>query len=603
MPDGSSTSQAPRQREQVARQTALRDLVALKTLQRVQDWFAETIGISVVIRDLHGIRVTEPNYQNRFTELIMESDAGERACIEAYLRAVKEAVRKRELARYTTRASLLQFMAPIFVEDVAVGAAVMGGPPESRPPKQKLTRLARESGVSYDNLASTLNDAIEWTPDRLAQAATMVSSVANTISWLCIQGATLRAKLRELESLFNVSQHLAFTFDLKAVLKLVARSAVEALAAKGCSVRLLSADQKELEIKSYYNLSRRYRNKGRVILDRSPIDKASLEGEIVHIQDVMNDPRILYPKEAEKEGIRSGISVGLISKRRPVGTLHVYRGEPGGFNESETQLLASLANLAAVAIDNAQLYEQAEEKRRMERDLRIAGEIQTKLLPAKPPEIEHVDLATVSIPCQEVGGDFFDFVPLRGGKVACIIADVAGKGVPGALLMASARATVRAYLERTSHPREAVGRLNVALCHDTQAGHFVSLFCAVVDPKKRTFTYTNAGHNPPLLLRKRKVVPLEEGGLVLAAEEEERYEERQIELRKDDLILLYTDGVSEALNAEEEVFGMERLVDLLSTHRKRPAEEIIRELRTALKRHTRGVEQSDDITMIAMRIV
>ena len=590
------------QRKKIATETALASLVARDVLQRVQDWFADSSGISVVVRDLEGRRVTRPNYQNPFCERVMESGAGEDACRAAYRKHLPHAARRHDLVKYVASVHLLQSAAPIFVEDVCVGCIVMGGRPEARLSARRLASLSRAISVPADDLASALANVPEWTEEELTRAADHLQAVAHTLEWLCIQGASLRGKLQELESLFEVSRLLASTLDLRKVLKLVARSVVEVLGAKACSIRLLGRRSQRLEVKSYYNLSRRYLNKGVVTLEDSQIDQAALTGAVVQIPDMLNDPRVLYPREAAQEGIRSGVSVGLISKGKPVGTLHAYRAEAGAFDDSAIQIVSSLANYAAVAIDNAQLYQQAQQKRRIQRELRVAGVIQARLLPAAPPDIPGFDIATASVPCQEVGGDFFDFVRLRDGQVAFLIADVAGKGVPGALLMASARATARAYLERTSLPHEAVRRLNVAISHDTRTGHFVSLFCGVLDPHRRRFIYTNAGHNPPLLLRAGRATPLETGGLVLGAEEEEVYEEGRVDLAKGDIVVFYTDGVTEALNAKDEIFGVERLTAMLLNAADASAEEIVTCTRDAIARHTTGVEQSDDITMIVMRV-
>jgi len=590
-------------RKKIAAEATLTDLVALDILQGVQDWFAETSGISVVVRDMKGDRITAPNYQNPFCEMVMESPPGEKACRTSCARAIKSAARRHALAKTTTRAQLLQFVAPIFVEDVCLGGMVMGGRPEHPLTRRQVNVLARACDIPREEIDAALAQTPDWSENELVRSKVLVESAANTVGWLCIQGAKLRGKMQEIESLFETSRILAATLDLRKVLKLVARSAVEVLGAKGCSIRLLGPRRQRLEIKSYYNLSRRYLNKGVVTLEKCPIDQAALTGEIVQMPDMVNDARVLYPKEAEREGIRSGLSVGLISKRQPVGTLHVYRAEHGRFDESEVQLLMALANHAAVAIDNAQLYQQAAQGKKMQRELRVAGEIQAQLLPERAPEIAGADIAILSEPCHEVGGDFLDFVKLDNRQTAFIIADVAGKGVPAALLMASARATARAYLERTSQPRTAVGRLNVALCHDARPGHFVSLFCGVLDSRQRSFAYTNAGHNPPLLVRKGKVIHLDAGGLVLGVDDEEKYEQDSIKLRKGDLLVFYTDGVTEALDAAGEIFGEERLVKLLTRGRHDSAHAVARKISNAIKRHAKGEEQSDDITMIVMRVI
>jgi len=576
---------------------------APEVLQRVQDWFAETCGCSVEIRDRSGELVTQPDYQDAFSKLVLESEAGRAAARKGLLKALRRFAPNREVIKYPLLTNIVQLAAPIFCQGRCAGALVLSVRAGEAPSGAEMKRLERTLALPAEELEAALRASPPADMADYIKAADKLPSVAKTIGWLCDQGAQLRAQLRRLESLYRVNRMLASTLDLRKVLDLVARSAVEVAGAKGCSVRLLDPKSRRLNIKSYYNLSQRYLDKGEVILDQSPIDKAALRGEIVQIPDMVNDPRVLYPKEAEREGIRSGISLGLIAKRKPVGTLHLYTAERREFDANEVQLLRSLADQAAVAIHNAQLYEEAQAKRRLEREMRVAGAIQAQLLPEAPPELPGFDIAALGLPCSEVGGDFYDFVPTREGKIAIVIADVAGKGMPGALLMASTRAAARAYLERTCRPREVVERLNVFLSHDTRAGQFVSLFCGVLDPAGKTLAYTNGGHNPPLLIRHRRAIPLEVGGLVLGAEEDESYEEESVSLRKGDRLLFYTDGVTEAHNARGQVFGSERLVSIALRRPRAGAAALLRAIRGALRRHAGGTQQSDDITLVVLRVL
>ena len=595
-------SQVSVQRKKLLRDTPLADLVDLSVLQKLQDWFAATKGISIVIRDLKGRPVTRPSCQNPFCGLVMGTPSGERRCRASNRKAVALAAREHRVVKYVCHAALTQFAAPIEVDGVCVGTIVMGDRPEGPVGPTQIAALSRKLDVPEEKLARALRKLERWSDQEMTEAVSTLLPIANAVAGLCYQGAELRSKLKEIESLYEVSRLLAGTLDLQRVLNLVARSATDVTGAKGCSIRLLDSRGKKLVVKSFYNLSQRYLDKGPVHLAKSPIDQAALRGKVVQMPDMLNDPRVLYPKEAEVEGIRSGVSVGLVSKRRPIGTLHLYSAESRVFDEMEVQVLRSLANQAAVAIENAQLYQQSAEKQKLDHELRVAGRIQERLLPESPPDIRGFDIATASIPCSQVGGDFYDFVPLRGGRTAVVIADVAGKGMPAALLMASARAGLRAHLESASEPNEVVRRLNVNLCHDTRSGQFVSLFCGVLDEKKRVLSYTNAGHNPPLVLRKGRVIELEKGGLVLGADEEETYEEGSVSLRRGDTVVFYTDGVTEALNPKREVFGTERLLDTLQKSLDGDAETIIARIHEALRRFTRSAVRCDDITLVVLRV-
>ena len=585
------------------RETPLTGLVSEAVLQRVQDAAADTRGVSLSVRGLGGKPLTRASRPDPFCRLVLESKYGEEKVCEGYCAALKRAHAGAELFAFKSGTHLLHTAAPIVVDNERVACVVMSSPPKTPLSKRQLAQLARRTGVGADELSEALAESPAWAPEEAAPSQAFLRSVANTIGWLCVQGAILRGKLAELEALFEVTSLLAATLDLRKVLKLVTRSAVKVVGAKGCSVRLIGSRRRLLEIKSYYNLSRKYLDKGEVVLENSLIDQAALGGEVVQIPDMLNDPRVLYPEEARREGLRSGISLGLIGKRQSVGTLHVYRSEEGGFTPDEVKMLQALANHAAVAITNAQLYEKLEEKRRIERELRVAGEIQARLLPESLPDLPGFDVAAFALSCRQVGGDFYDFMPTREGKMAIVIGDVSGKGVPAALHMASARAAIRAYLERTSKPSEAVHRLNVFLSHEVHGGLFVTLFCGVIDPLARTLCYCNGGHNPPLLMRGGECTPLETGGLVLGVEEEEWYENGEVELRAGDMLVFYTDGITEAENRKGEFFGLERLVRALQKAPDDPACEIVRRAANSVKRFARGCETSDDMTMIVVRAV
>jgi sigma-B regulation protein RsbU (phosphoserine phosphatase) len=584
------------------RETRLGDLVDVDVLQRVQDGFGETTGISVVVRDLQGRRVTRPTCQNAFCRLVNTTEAGEKSCRESNKRAVIRAAREHRVVKYVCHAGLAQYAAPIEVDGICVGTIVMGDRLEGALDPERVDAVGRKAGVAAGKLRAALESVERWSEAEMSRAISLLLSIANSVAGLCYQGAELREKFRELSVLYEVSRTLAETLDLNKLLKLVVRSATQVAGAKGCSIRLLDPSGKTLVIKSFYNLSQRYLDKGPVLVERSRIDRKALAGEVVQIPDMLHDPRVLYPREAEKEGIRSGISLGLISKEKPIGTLHLYSAEPRRFDKYEVQLLRALANQAAVAIENAQLFEQYREKRRLDRELQLAAQIQERLLPEHPPTIEGYDVAAYSRPCRQVGGDFYDFVALRDGRTVFVIADVAGKGVPGALLMASARAGLRAHLESTHEPGELLRRLNRNICNDTQAGQFVTLFCGVLDPARRAVSYANAGHNPPLLVRKGRMEPLVAGGMVLGADARESYEQAEVLLKRGDLLFFYTDGITEAMDRSDDLYGQKRLEALLREARDAGASEILSIVAKAVREFTKRSAQSDDITMIAVRV-
>jgi sigma-B regulation protein RsbU (phosphoserine phosphatase) len=213
-----------------------------------------------------------------------------------------------------------------------------------------------------------------------------------------------------------------------------------------------------------------------------------------------------------------------------------------------------------------------------------------------------VDLASVYVPCYELGGDFFDFIPLPDENLGIAIADVAGKGVPASLIMASVRAFLRAQVDNVYYLYEVVRRINLMLCRDTKLGEFVTLFYGVLDAKNRRFTYTNAGHMPALVLRQGKVIELAGDNMVLGVNPDEPYKQFIIDLEPGDLLLFYTDGLTDAANFGGERFGRPRLIEAFQKGGD-TADLVAQNILWELRKFIGMAPRIDDVTMIVARIV
>ena len=266
-------------------------------------------------------------------------------------------------------------------------------------------------------------------------------------------------------------------------------------------------------------------------------------------------------------------------------------------------LVQSIANQAAIAIDNAQLYEQSIEKERIERELTIAGEIQTELLPKGNPKIKKFDLRVKFVPCSQLSGDLYDFVELDDKKVGFVIADVSGKGLPGAILMATTHATLRAAAkDDMQQSAKIIYEVNEYLCEYTRTTEFVTIFYGVLDAENMTLTYTNAGHNPPIIFRDGVGVFLEEGGIPAGIIRDTNYGEEQIDLLPGDVILLYTDGVTEAANSEKEIFGVRRLMGVFQRNEDKNSEELVRIIYDTLLDFLDDQTLGDDLTLMVIKV-
>ena len=264
-----------------------------------------------------------------------------------------------------------------------------------------------------------------------------------------------------------------------------------------------------------------------------------------------------------------------------------------------------IANLITERQTKAERDSFLSELERKKAELRSAHDIQMSFLPEHLPEVPGVDLAALALPAKEVGGDFYDAIPLPGNRTALVIADVSGKGVPAALFMALSRTVMRANTLVPRSAREAVSEANALIAADAKSGMFVTLFYAVVDPAGKTLTYVNAGHNPPLLFRSGSdsPMPLKGTGIILGVMPEADYREETVALESGDLLVCYTDGVTEAINADEEQFGERRLIEVVMGCRGLSPGEIVDRILDAVTQFSGDEPQFDDQTLIVLRVV
>jgi phosphoserine phosphatase RsbU/P len=247
-------------------------------------------------------------------------------------------------------------------------------------------------------------------------------------------------------------------------------------------------------------------------------------------------------------------------------------------------------------------YEQELERKSAE--LGVAREIQMSLLPATLPDVPGIELAARGIPAKEIGGDFYDVVMLPGQKTGLIIADVSGKGVPAALFMAVSRTVLRATAAWHTRPHDAIRDANAMIAADAGSGMFVTLFFGVYDAQVRQLTYVNAGHNPPILFRHNGLTEELPGtGIALGVLEETEYDERSVSLSPGDLLVLYTDGVTEAVNATDEQFGTERLVDTVRAMQGKTAADVLERIVERVSSFSGPTPQYDDVTLMILRAV
>lgn len=307
--------------------------------------------------------------------------------------------------------------------------------------------------------------------------------------------------------------------------------------------------------------------------------------------------------DLENLSIRSLLSVPLRSKGRMIGLLTVFnKRTPGGFNDDDQRLLSIIAAQSAQVIENARLLEEEKAYLTMQEQMRLAREIQMRLLPESAPEIQGYEIAGTSVPAQEVGGDYYDFIPVDDHRLAICLGDVSGKGIPAAMLMANLQATLRGQALAKVSPKESLTRSNTLLFHSTDSQKFATLFYGILDHNAHELIYTNGGHDEPILIAGNgEAQRLYTGGTVLGFVEQFAYMEQAVSLGPGDFFVIYSDGITEAMNLEEEDFGEEMLVDLIRKNRQSSPQELLNQILDAVSEHTGNAPQMDDMTLVVVK--
>lgn len=326
-----------------------------------------------------------------------------------------------------------------------------------------------------------------------------------------------------------------------------------------------------------------------------------LNREPLLVNDPSRDPRFSVANWSDQ--VRSILCVPLFVRSRLIGVLTLFnKKEEDGFTHDDRRLLSIIASQSAQVIENARLYEEERALLRVQEELRLAAEIQMRLLPEAAPAIAGYDLAGTSIPAESVGGDYFDFLPFAIDKTAACVADVSGKGLPAALLMSNLQAALRARYDSCPSPSTCLSVLSSLLYRNTHRGSFVTMVYGILDSAKHSFVYANAGHNRPLRCgADAHVERLETAGLVLGAVASLSYDDGHVHLEPGSVLLVYSDGVTEAMSDARTEYGEDRLADTLADARASTAENILARITDDIAAHVGATPQHDDMTLLVIK--
>ncbi|MEX1138083.1 MAG: SpoIIE family protein phosphatase [Bacteroidota bacterium] len=414
------------------------------------------------------------------------------------------------------------------------------------------------------------------------------------------ENSRLKRAVEELSVLNDLARAIGSSFNSQEIMQTIIRRSLRAMSAEQGVITLVDRREDQPMVTLVRTMvssnDRQQFHFNQTLLGWMQLNKKPL---------LINDPSAdeRFRGVRWEEQIQSLLCVPMIVKSELTGVLTVYNKKAGQtFSDDDQRLLAIIAAQSAQIVENARLHEEQQEYIKMQEQVALAAKIQAELLPREFPKLPGYEIVGKNIPAQVVGGDYFDFVAMDDGRWSICLGDVSGKGLPASLLMANTQATLRSQTLLSSPPKQSIERANTLLHRSTGPDKFVTLFYGILDLTNHHLSYCNAGHDNPFLVRSNgEFKRLGTGGLVLSIMESSVYEEETLPLNTNDVVILYSDGITEAMNPEEEQFGEDRLLAVIQEHRSRSASELLDEIIKAAKHHAGKAPQADDMTVVVVK--
>jgi sigma-B regulation protein RsbU (phosphoserine phosphatase) len=408
----------------------------------------------------------------------------------------------------------------------------------------------------------------------------------------------LKKKTLETETLLEVEKSLSSTLNLNGLLELILDSLLKVVKYDAVVIFLVDKRKQEIEHIKARGFDPALEPDLQLKVGEGLAGWSAKTRESLIVPNVKEDSRYI---EARVE-TKSAMAVPIVSQDRIIGVFSLESDEPNAYTEDDLEFLQAFASLAAVSLERARQHEEILEKRKLEEELSIAKRIQQSFLPREKPQLPGFDISGINIPSEQVGGDYYDFIPIIPNQIGIVIGDVSGKGIPAALIMAFLRASLIAEIRNNYAIRSIMSKVNNLLFESTAADIYVTAVYGVLDTKNRIFTFTNAGHNAPILRRTDgEMTYLTEGGIALGMFENSKYEERPLGLSPGEVVVFYTDGVTEAKNEKEEEFGTRRLKQVIDDSHQLSASQIQENIYKAVEDFTSILHQEDDLTMVVIK--
>ncbi len=404
---------------------------------------------------------------------------------------------------------------------------------------------------------------------------------------------------RTLVLLNEIARELTSILNVDELLKRIAELLRRLIDYQMFSILLLDAAGEKLQHRFSQRFQENIQLKHEIPLGRGVVGFAAQHKQAVLVPDVKKDPRYIQGNPET----RSELAVPLVYKDKVIGVLDLEHTRRGFFTDDHKRTVTTLAAQVAIAIENAQLYEQiALQEKRLERDLAMARQLQFRLLPPILPKLENLDIAAKFVPARAIGGDLYDFVSYSMSRTAIVVGDVSGKGAPAAIYAALVSGILRSHAPIEPGPAEMLSAVNFSLGERRIEGQFVSLIYAVWDDRNRTLQVANSGLPRPIYCHDGKIEVIDATGLPLGLFDDADYDEFTFRAKPGDMFVFFSDGILDASNKDEELFGRERVGEIVAANPDASAEAVVKAIFQAVAEHASGEEAFDDQTVVAIRV-
>ena len=411
--------------------------------------------------------------------------------------------------------------------------------------------------------------------------------------------ARLKRAVEELSILNDLARAIGGSFNSQEIMQTIVRRSLRALNAEQGVITLI--DRNALDpMKTLVRAAVSSTEREQFHLPQTLLGWMQLNVKPLLVDDLQHDDRF---RGVKADGvIMSLLCVPLMIKSELKGVLTIYNKRDGHtFTADDQRLLAIIAAQSAQVIENARLYEEEQQYMKMQQEVRLAATIQLELLPKSAPKLAGYDIHGLTIPAQTVGGDYYDFIPINENRVAICIGDVTGKGLPASLLMANLQATLRGQTLIGENPKVCLERSNKLLFLSTSSEKFATVFYGILDIQQHTISYSNAGQDNPVMLSGETILRrLGKGGIMLGALEGFPFEDETVPIPASSRLVMYSDGITEAMNGTNEMYGEERLLQFLQKNRAQTAKETADALVADVRSFVGSTPQSDDMTVVVV---